>query len=397
MISASSATAVATGAALLVGAALIALPSVAPMPEERESAAPQAPAIDGLNPTPGRYVSAWLPYWKADEGLPVFVQNADLFTDLTTFFHYVTGPDGSLVNRSAPGRTEAAIEAARGQGLPVLAAVLDDSGRGTMREILLEPGRRAAHIQQLLVLVDQVGYDGIDIDYENFAFVDGQDTWPAARDGWVAFITELGAELRARGKYLTVAAPPQFDGERTDRSGYWVYDWPAIAPSIDLLRVMTYDYSTDEPGPVGPLPWVRRTTEFGVSVFGGERFRIGIPTYGRDWVRLKSGEGCGLQRLSGSVTRSASELIAIAEASGAAISFDEETAEAAFAYTQGLPGCVVERWVRFQDAAAVRRRAELALANGSGVALWSLGGEDPSIWETLRNARPPQPEPAPSP
>ena len=48
-------------------------------------------------------------------------------------------------------------------------------------------------------------FDGIDIDYEQFAFADGRDTWAATRPNWVAFVEEL-ADAPARRR-------PHADGQ----------------------------------------------------------------------------------------------------------------------------------------------------------------------------------------
>jgi spore germination protein YaaH len=340
-----------------------------------------------LAPSRDRFVAGWLPYWKIDQGLASFTENADLFTDVTTFFHYVTGPNGTLTDRTTPDQVDRVITAARERGLPVLAAVLDDTGANTMRQLLADPARRAAHIQQLLTLVDSRGYDGIDIDYENFAFADGSSTWSQTRPVWVAFISELGAALTERGKYLTVAVPPQLNAANDASSGYWVYDWPAIAPHIDSLRVMTYDYSTNRLGPGAPQSWVEAATAFGVATLGPDRFRVGVATYGRDWVVARSGAGCASVRLSSNVTRPAEEFLAISAQTGSPVQFNEQYQEAYLAYTQPQPGCSVSREGFFSDAASVAAKADLALANDSGIAVWSLGGEDPAMWDALRQAQ----------
>ena len=49
---------------------------------------------------------------------------------------------------------------------------------------------------------------------------------------------------------------PVYDDGQTDDSGYWVYDYASIAPYVDAISVMAYDYSVAEPGPIAPLPWV---------------------------------------------------------------------------------------------------------------------------------------------
>ena len=244
--------------------------------------------------------------------------------------------------------------------------------------------KRQAHIQQLLPLVDQQGYDGIDIDYENFAFADGTSTWSQTRPAWVAFISELSAALRERGKLLTVAAPPMFNTSQNGSSGYWVYDWPAIAPHIDELRVMTYDYSTNAPGPVAPMPWVEDAVEFGLAALGPDKFSIGVPTYGRDWLNATSGAGCAVQNLSSSVARPSAAFQQIAADTGTEVLFDDTNQEAYYSYNQALPDCTAGRTAYFSDARSVAAKGKLALDNDTTIILWSLGGEDPATWDALR-------------
>ncbi len=380
----SNAATIVAALALLIGAALVAAPMVFPAPDG--DARPQdVPVAQRLAPTGDRYVTAWLPYWKFDDAVHSFTQNADLFTDVTAFLHSIVGPEGDLAYRGGSGDQERIIAEARSRGLPAIAAVLDETAPGTMARLLADPDRRAAHIAALLPLVDRVGFDGIDIDYENFAFADGSGTWPTTRPAWVAFITELGAELKRRDKYLTVAVPPQFNADNDASSGYWVYDWPAIAPHIDSLRAMTYDFSVTEPGPVAPLPWVARTAAFGVAVLGPDKFRIGVPTYGRDWALNRDGPGCG--GLSAQVSRTAVALLDIAVEAGAEVRFDPAIGESTFDYPQDLGDCAVNRRAYVSDAPSVAAKAELARTNGAGIALWSLGGEDPASWEGLRRLR----------
>ena len=371
-------TSLAVVAALLIGALLVGGPLVLWSPGPA-----QPPSSSALIPTPGRYVSAWLPYWKIDAGLASFTQNADRFTDVTTFFHEVNGPDAQLADRADDEEVQRVIGSAHERGVFALAAVVDATDPGVMAAILKDPATRAAHISELLALVDEQGYDGIDIDYEQFAFADGRSTWAATRPAWVAFIAELAAELHGRGKLLTVAAPAQFDADNDDSSGFWVYDWPSIAPHVDQLRVMTYDYSTATPGPISPMPWVEQAATFGLSVVGPERLRIGVPTYGRDWATGSSGAGCAAADVPGRRSLTASQALELAASDGVEVLFDDTDQEAYFSYVQELPDCRVDHVVHFSDARSVAAKAEFARSNGTGIALWSLGGEDPATWEQL--------------
>lgn len=385
MLSGVVAARIAAGAALAVGAAVLAAPAV--LNDDSPGGILAQPPANDLALEDGRFVSAWLPSWTAEEGFATFQANSDLFTDLTTFFHTVTGDNAQLTGQIDSDVRERVVNETKAEGVVVLAAVLDRTKPLVMKQVLSNPTTRAAHINQLLTLVDDRGYDGIDIDYENFAFVDGIESWAETRPVWVAFIQELSAQLHLRKKFLTVAVPPQFNAENNSTSGYWVYDWPAIADYVDTLRVMTYDYSLKDPGPISPISYVQRATEFGLATFGPDKFRIGVPTYGRDWITLTNGAGCATADLRYNVSRTASAMIAKAAEYNVPILFDPETQEALFAYTQNLPGCDAARVVHFSDGASVAAKARYALDNETGIALWSLGGEDPATWDLLRSVR----------
>ena len=106
------------------------------------------------------------------------------------------------------------------------------------------------------------------------------------RTGWRSSRSWRG-RLHADGRTLTVSIPPVYDAGQTDDSGYWVYDYAAITPLVDTIRVMAYDYSvpSGEPGPIAPLPWVDGVIA-GTSAASGDpsKLVLGIPLYGYNWV-----------------------------------------------------------------------------------------------------------------
>jgi len=50
-------------------------------------------------------------------------------------------------------------------------------------------------------------FDGIDLDFETFAFVDPSSSWPSTRVNWVSFVKELSSTLHAGGKLLSLTTP----------------------------------------------------------------------------------------------------------------------------------------------------------------------------------------------
>jgi spore germination protein YaaH len=265
-----------------------------------------------------------------------------------------------------------------------------------MAAILADPSTRALHVDTIATLVTDGGFDGVDLDYEQFAYSDGRDTWATTRPNWIAFLTELATRLHADGKLLVVSTPPVYDGEQTDASGYWVYDYESMGKVVDRIRVMAYDFSTAEPGPIAPIDWVERLVEAIVDLVPPERVVLGIPAYGRDWPVTTVGT-CPSDQEPATRGVSMRSAVDVAAAHGVTPIVDEDTAEATFDYVDTLSGldesgasttCTVSRTVHYMDPAGVHRRSWLAHRNDlQGVALWALGDEDALAWDAISSAR----------
>jgi hypothetical protein len=333
-------------------------------------------------------VDAWAPYWAIDAALADIGDRAHSLRELSPFWFRALGARTVERDPSAPERADDLIAVARRSGVRIVPAVVDAMPAGGMAGVLRDPTMRSAHVETLVDFVVDNGFDGVDIDYEQFAFADGRSTWEATRPAWVAFIAELGARLRELDKVLTVSIPPVYDTGRTDASGYWVYDHGAIAPHVDRIRVMAYDYSTSAPGPIAPLAWVQQAIDGTLAAVGdAEKIVLGIPLYGYNWPSGTSGDCAGLD-VSGRTSVTIRSVGALAERRGGRPIFDETTGESAFVYDLPIDGgvgtCVQARRVHFVDAAGARLRIDLARRAGlGGVALWALGYDDDSVWDAI--------------
>jgi spore germination protein YaaH len=201
------------------------------------------------------------------------------------------------------------------------------------------------------------------------------------------FIEQLAAGLHADGRTLTVSIPPVYDDERTADSGFWVYDHGAIAAHVDRIRIMAYDFSVGEAGPIAPLHFVESAIEGVIEATDApEKLVLGLPAYGRNWVVSVSGDCPETAPGRTSVTvRSVDELIATRAATPV---FDEESGEWTFEYqlevAEGDLVCVQTRRVHIVDADGVRLRMDLAREyHLDGVSLWALGFDDQSVWTAI--------------
>ena len=154
-----------------------------------------------------KIVSGWMPYWMTSPSAPQAVTNAvanaDILSDVSPFWFSAVagGPAGVKVVfnpnfAQAEANSAWAVAQLRAVGLPILPSIADGSGTGRIAATLADPAKRAQHVADIVNLVTTRGYDGIDLDYEQFAFADGRDSWTATQPNWTAFVNELSATLR---------------------------------------------------------------------------------------------------------------------------------------------------------------------------------------------------------
>jgi len=335
-------------------------------------------------------VSAWAPYWELEAATASITANGSILHQVSPF--WFTAKGSTTIQYSAnitEADTLAFAAAARASGAKVIPAVTDSSGAGIMASILADPERRTKHVQTLVLLA--ADYDGIDLDYEAFAFEDSRSTWEATRPNWVAFVEELAVALHEQGKLLVVTIPPVYDTDRTSDSGYWVYDARAIGKVADFVRFMAYDYSTSSPGPIAPIEWVRTIVKAAKRLVDDDsKIVLGIPRFGRNWVTSTSGT-CP-EGVPGRVSPTQMEVADLLDKYTITPTRDTSTEEAVFTYERpdGTGACTQTREVHYVDAQGVRARVDLAreLRIG-GVVFWAMGFETPDSWTAVADvARP---------
>lgn len=379
--------------------------------------------------TPARFVTGWIPYWESIEGGDGLAAAPQIFSEISPFLYRATGATTISINPSSGTvAVRRVLDAARALGQPVIATVVDSMGKGGMAAVLADPAARTQHVQALVDLAVDAKFDGIDIDYENFAFTDGKSTWPATQPNWVAFMNELGAALHAQGKLLTTAVPAIWNG---GTAGYTVYDWKNIIGSVDRLRIMVYDWTSagsPNAGPIAPMTWVQNVITYTKTVIPADQLRkvqLGVPTYGRRWAKVVAGT-CPSGTNLASASPATDDAVKLATSHGAVPTRDV-SGEMTFWYeaqyagtlttTTSPPGyvppeaptgviaevdstalapamrvmqagnavsCTVRWTVFYPDTQSVVDRARAALDAGfGGIAIWALGYETDDLWPAL--------------
>ncbi len=390
---------------------------------------------------PDRFVSGWVPYWNAPEGRLGFSNPAasTMFNDVSPFF-YTALPDGTIGLVGSQSQLNATVKAARDRGgINVLPSITDGSGKWMMATVILaNTTSRTQHVQNIVNLVMANGFDGIDLDYEGFAFSDGSASWEGTRPLWVAFVAELAAALHANNKLLSVTIPPTWMDVNV-RRGYWVYDPQQMGVYADRVKLMVYDWSVASPGPISPMSWVILVIAYNDPIVPNYQLQLGIPAFGRNWGRkVNTAEICPdgalrttsieLENVPDVVVAHGAQPTLVRHISGE-VFFTYDVVETGYSTTPipappyirpartvpavptsatgagaGLQpalrltppnvqlSCTVRHFVYYPDATTIQMHAQAALdADWSGVVLWALGYETADVYTLLANTTPATP------
>jgi len=382
-------------------------------------AAPVASAAQSPRPI----VSGWFGWWASDTSIAQMTSTADgVVGEIAMFWWSFQGEknplclydngdydkDGAwgdpLCKSATPWTTpkfDRQRKALQDAGIKVNASITDlgSAHAGELSAYLSTSKNRKAYAKQITDYAVKAGVDGIDLDWEAFAFADGRDSWEATKPRWIAMIKELSEQLRAQGLTLWATVPggvPPFSGSGAPNpgTGYWVYSWSDIAPYVDRLNIMAYDYSWSVPGPIGPNDWATLVAKSAVQQVGekyADRVWIGAPQYGRNWP-VQVGTGWAVDAdcpanwkptpapVRTSVTPTSAREIAAREKVDP--TWDAESGEWTFDYWLPTAGkvdkkertCDVKRRVWFADTRSALSRSKIVpdLKIG-GIAVWDFG------------------------
>lgn len=378
------------------------------------------PTAQADNP-PRKILTGWIPYYrtyssagKTNGGLDSALLNADLIKEVMPFWYSLDSAT-KITDLYTPANPNNAIgdtlNKIRLAGYQIIPTITDSTASKdpktgktatmVLSNLLADSAKRDIVVQTITNFVVKNNFDGIDLDFENFAFVDGTASWATTQVRFIAFMKALATSLHAQGKLLSLTTPPLFN-PTSGKKGYWVYSWADLGSTIDRLRIMTYDYSTSTPGPIGPITWVEQTVQYAISVMPASKVYVGLPGYGRDWVTAVQGV-CPSTPINylGTIKTTASaatfvmrDAATLAATYAATPQYQAKYGETTFTYQKVYNGntadgqltqCTATRVVWYQDAQGFGLRANLvAKYRLGGLTQWTLGMEDPTAIEAIR-------------
>lgn len=228
----------------------------------------------------------------------------------------------------------------------------------------------AAQDRFIRALVDRsavLGVDGINLDFENVA--------GSNRDRFTAFVSKLTAYAHEKGLVVSIDLPRGSDAW----NHLTAFDHEKLAGIVDYIIIMAYDHhysGSDKPGPVAGLAWteggVREFLSYGIP---RDKLILGIPLYVREWTLDGAGKLLSNRAI---YTKDIPELMT---AKKAVKTWDDTYGQYKVEYTDEHGRTRVfwlEDETTFQARLDIARKYDLA-----GIAVWRLGQEDRSFWETV--------------
>lgn len=279
-------------------------------------------------------------------------------TDLSVFSYGFTDT-GELVDPELSDLWM--LEAARQAGVNAILTLtpMDEQGRFSnqlIHSVVNRPSAKSRLTESLLVVMEEKGYHGVDVDFE---YILAED-----RDAFTTFVAELTEAMNARGFVTSVALAPKTSADQPGLL-YEGKDYGGLGAAADSVLLMTYEwgYTYGPPMAVAPLNKVRQVVEYAVTEIPVSKINLGIPNYGYDWT-LPFEQGVSKATTIGNI-----EAVQIAIRYGAVIAFDETAQTPYFRYTDN--GIVHEVW--FEDVRSMQGKFDLVREFSlRGMGYWQL-------------------------
>lgn len=224
--------------------------------------------------------------------------------------------------------------------------------------IVQNPDSRDNLIDNLIIVMGNKGYRGLDIDFE---FIKAED-----RDSFTEFVRVCTDRMHEAGYQVSVALAPKTSAQQRGLL-YEGKDYRALGEIADHVLVMTYEwgYTFGPPMAVAPLNRVREVLEYAVTEIAPEKISMGIPNYGYDWP-LPYERGVTRARTIGNI-----EAVRIAVNQGSEIQFDELAQTPYFNYESN--GVLHEVW--FEDVRSLQGKFDL---------IKEFGLRGPGYWQIMQ-------------
>jgi spore germination protein YaaH len=288
------------------------------------------------------------------------------------------------------GPNPVVVETARQHHVPIMPIVVNNGfSQEDFHKLLTNRAAYETMASRLMAACKENGYIGFQFDFENISWTD--------RSALSTMVSNVASEFHGAKLQLTIATVPNAPGAPGE-GGFsnWIYenwrgayDLSALAQSVDLVCLMTYDQHTrwTAPGPVAGWAWTTGNLDYALKFVPREKLSLGIPLYGYHWFAgrpVKAPAQPGFPPTD--KPNPSAEYIAtddaldLAKAYKGRVEWDPVDRSAWFFFYRDD----LREWIFFTDARTFRERYTLVKDRDlQGFCSWVLGEEDAAIWEIL--------------
>lgn len=313
-------------------------------------------------------VKASIPYWDQEKSYQSFRNNIDKF-DYVNLFWYYLGSDNAIEKYGYTNEDTNIIHFAKDNKVKVIATITNLPEKGgwdseRVEKMLQSTRTRKKHINDILTKLNQLQFDGINIDYEE---VDQSE-----KEKFSLFIKELSTELKRENKLLAISLHPKTT--KTEGLGRF-QDWKALAQNADQLTIMAFNEHWDDSqaGPIASITWINKIIAYARSKnVPEEKIYLGIPLFGYDWNKNNDlpADGLTFTDIQQLLTKYKAEE-----------KWHEVFKSPYFLYKDGKE--THEVW--YEDKDSIQEKIALAEKSGlAGISFWRLGDEDERIWYIIK-------------
>ena len=350
----------------------------------------------GIRPPakPPKIVYGYLPYWNLD--------TVSIQPELTHLAYFSLGiaADGTILTKTADG-TEPGYSKLGSDKLMELTGQVAPSNR-TFEIVLTQfnsddiyafINNPEAH-QKLITSLDSVllayPVSGVNIDVEYVG-----EVTPELRAKFVMFITQLRQHLNTKYKGINLSVAVYASAAAKMQ----LWDIAALAPQIDYLVVMAYDFhrrSSPQAGPVAPLfgsdtHWdsdIHHYLKAFLAQIPGEKILLGVPFYGYGWQTVSTDAQANTYPDTGRTFtyEKILELLARKKELKLKERWQEDALSPWLTYVENDETYVVYYENPLSLAYKLEYVRELKLG---GIAIWALGyeGGDRALWEVVKKGK----------
>ncbi len=279
-------------------------------------------------------------------------------------------PDGSLKFNSL---SSSMITSLHQQGIKIVPFLSNHWDRSSGINALKNPEKLASAIA---AQVEKYQLDGVNVDLENIT--------SDYRDSYTTLVRLLRQKI-PKHKEVSVAVAANPNNWQTGWHGS--YDYAALSRYADHLFLMAYDehYQGGESGPVASLDFVERSIQYALTKTSPDKIVVGLPFYGRVWSLDNSqvaGQGVSTKTIQNILRNCPSSITYDTKAQAVKAEFTVPASGVPNTVgngTQLKPGRYVV-WYE-NDTSYQKKLSLIGKYNLKGAGSWSLGQEDPSIWQ----------------